>query len=175
VADGWCRVADGVTHLASAYLLRAPAGGRHVPVFVLGAVLPDLVSRVPALAAEEAVRQGVPVPQALVWCWTPLHLPAGILLVSLLLPFLFAEEERPAVCCALLGGGALHVALDLLQRHVGLGYLLLFPFSSRDFEVGLLGSEATVWAAPLLAAAAALLWGFRRRAAARRAGDVPRL
>ncbi len=52
--------------------------------------------------------------------------------------------------------------IDLTQRHVGLGYPLLVPFSSRDFELGVMGSEATVPWAPAIAAFTVGLWGLRR-------------
>ncbi len=129
---------------------------------VAGAVLPDLVSRAPSTVLGLVHSHLQPVPAVLLYCWHPLHLPAGILLYSLLLALLFPCDQRRAALTALLAGGALHVFLDLCQRHVGLGYPLLVPFSSRDFELGLMGSEATVPWAPLLATLTGTLWLLMR-------------
>jgi hypothetical protein len=90
------------------------------------------------------------IPEPLIYLWTPLHLPVGVLIGSGLLAFFFPEAERKESFTALTGGGMLHLAVDLLQRHLGVGYLLLFPFSLWDFELGWIGSEDTVYLAPLL-------------------------
>ena len=58
----------------------------------------------------------------------------------------------------LLGGMLLHMAIDLLQSHLGVGYPLLFPFSTHAVELGLIGSEATVPLALPLAVLAVWVW-----------------
>jgi hypothetical protein len=166
-------VADAVTHLCSgllAHVLGPPGPARRwAPLFVAGSVLPDLLSRAPSTVLGMVHSHLHPLPSFILYCWNPLHLPAGILLYSLLLALLFPQEQRRAALGALLLGGGLHVGIDLCQRHVGLGYPLLVPFSSRDFELGLMGSEATVPWAPVVAASTLLLWGtaawWRRRKA----------
>jgi hypothetical protein len=159
-------MADVVTHLCSGLLGEAasPAGPlrRWAPVFVAGTVLPDLLSRAPATLLGLVHSHLQPLHPMLLYCWNPLHLPMGILLYSLLLALLFPASQRRPALGALLAGGALHVAIDLGQRHVGLGYPLLVPFSSRDFELGLMSSEATVPWAPWIAAATLVLWGLAR-------------
>jgi hypothetical protein len=74
----------------------------------------------------------------------------GVVLQSYLVSLLFAENQRRSAFQNLVGGGLLHLAVDLLQFHFGMGYMLLFPFSTWDFEFGLLGSEATVPLVPVL-------------------------
>ena len=74
----------------------------------------------------------------------------GIVLGSAMLAYLFAEAERPAAFRALVGGGLLHMALDVLQRHLGVGYLLFYPFSTWDWEAAVIGSEDTVRALPVV-------------------------
>ena len=83
-----------------------------------------------------------------------------MLLSSTGLALLFPEAHRRQVLIALLGGMALHMGLDLLQDHLGQGYLLGFPFVRGSFELGWIGSEATVPAAPFLLALA--FWSWRR-------------
>jgi membrane-bound metal-dependent hydrolase YbcI (DUF457 family) len=150
-----------VTHLCSGLVGHALAPARlrpWAPLFVLGAVLPDLAARAPALVVHSIHDHLMELPPLLLYCWNPLHLPAGVLLICFMLTLLFPEHQRRPALTALLTGAALHVVLDLCQRHVGLGYPLLIPFSSRDFELGLMGSEATVGWAPFLALATGLLW-----------------
>jgi len=160
-------VPDAVTHLCSgllAHIPGVPAGAhRWAPVFVAGAVLPDILSRAPSTALGMVHSHLIPLPSLLLYCWGPLHLPSGILLYSLALTMLFPVFQRRAVLTALLAGATLHVLLDLTQRHVGLGYPLLVPFSSRDFEWGLVGSEASVPWAPWFALVTLALWGWLHR------------
>jgi hypothetical protein len=151
-------VADLVTHLCTALLpgalLRAPLA----PVVAFGTVLPDLFGRAVPLALERLYLRGWPVPPQLLWPWSALHEPVGWALVSLMGAALFVPQQRWRVLGALWLGGALHTGLDLLQDHHGEGYLLLAPFSTRDFELGLMGSEATVAVVGVVAAATVCAW-----------------
>jgi hypothetical protein len=143
-------VADLLTHGAAAVLVKAGLRGRFIPVFVLGTVMPDLCSRVPAIGLGYVHVHFARVPSLLTHGWQPLHQPVGLVLLAFLTSFLFAETVRTSVFWNLLGGMALHLGLDLLQSHHGAGYLLGFPFSDFAWELGVIGSEATVgWAIPL--------------------------
>jgi hypothetical protein len=148
--------------MSAAFLVKAVSRGPEVPVFVLGSLLPDLVSRVPAAAALFVNQHFFPVPAFWVYFWNPFHLPLGILLTCCGVSFLFPQQRRATVLPQLLAAGALHLLLDVLQRHTGLGYMLLYPFSTRDFEVGIIGSEASVGLAPFLLILVAALWRWRR-------------
>ena len=91
--------------------------------------------------------------------WEPMHQPVGLVVLAYLLCMFVPELIRLAVFWNLLGGMVLHMALDLLQNHHGVGYMLVFPFSTWGFEFACIGSEATVWVAPFLAF---LAWRYRR-------------
>ncbi len=151
-------MADLITHAAVGLLIKAATGRRHAAVFVAGSLLPDVLSRLPSMLMS-AARDVVDVPVLLIYGWDPLHMPAGMVVVSWGLSLLFPEPERRGVFVNLLAGMLVHLALDMLQSHLGVGYPLLFPFSTHAFELGLIGSEATVpFALPLAAVAAALWW-----------------
>ncbi len=156
-------MADLVTHWALAVLVKAGIGYRDVPLFVAGSLLPDLMARVPPLALELLARPLGGVPPWLSYVWVPMHLPAGMLVLAFSLSLLFPAEARRRVFANLLGGMALHLGVDLLQDHLGVGYQLLFPWWGQPFELGVYGSEASVWVAPFLAAAALTVWWRRRR------------
>jgi hypothetical protein len=143
-------VGDLLTHGAAAVLLKVGVRGRFIPVFVLGTVMPDLCSRVPAIGLGYVHVHLVRVSPFLTHGWQPLHQPIGLVLLAFLTCFLFQETVRSSVFWNLLGGMALHLGLDVLQSHHGAGYLLGFPFSDFAWELGVIGSEATVgWAIPL--------------------------
>ena len=160
-------MADLITHAAVGYLLHSvfPARWRwSAPVFVAGNVLPDLLSRLPSLGLR-VVAEVLPVPLAAIYLWEPLHMPAGMVLSSYAIALLSVAAGRRRVFWALLSGMGLHLGLDLLQDHLGVGYMLLYPLSTDTYELGLIGSEATVPLAPVLALLALLRWRWLRRAA----------
>jgi hypothetical protein len=117
--------------------------------------------------------RGWPVPNALIVPWGVLHEPIPLALVCVLLASCAVERERREVFFGLVGGCALHLALDLFQDHHGHGYYLLAPLWLGRFEVGWIGSEATVPLAPWLAAATALTWLARRAIGQARARSSP--
>jgi len=143
-------VADLITHGCVAVLFRlgqqSPGG---VASFVAGTCLPDL-SRVPAMLFTRLRYDAPWIPEWLCYVWGPLHVPVGVLLQSYGVALLFRDEQRRAAFLNLVLGGFLHLAVDVLQFHFGQGYLLLFPFSTWDWELGWIGSEATVPLVPVL-------------------------
>lgn len=151
-------MADLVTHVAVVLLPAAITRWRLAPIAAIGALLPDALGRAVPLGLERLCALGAPIPASAMWPWAALHEPAGWLATSTLLACAFVERDRARVWGALCVGGLAHTALDVLQFHHGNGYPLLAPLSSRTFELGWLGSEATVgWAGPL-AIATALAW-----------------
>jgi hypothetical protein len=157
-------MADLITHTCAALLCKAVTCGAvsretdpkawplppTVATFVLGTCLPDLFGRVPSMALT-TLRWSLPsIPEWTIYVWGPLHMPFGILVMSVLVAQLFGEGARRTAAVQLAAGGLLHMAVDLLQSHLGAGYLLLFPFSMWDFELGVIGSEDTVRIVPLL-------------------------
>ena len=152
-------MADLVTHAASAVLVKSATGWRYPAVFVLGTLAPDVFCRIPAIVLGAIHNFMVELPPAATHIWQPLHQPVGMILLAYLMCLFFKDTVRRPVFWNLLGGMALHLALDLIQDHQGAGYQLFFPLDSRGYELGLMGSEATVfWAIPL-----AVLAGFMVR------------
>jgi len=154
-------VADLITHACSALIPGAFVRTRLLGPVVIGAVLPDLVSRLPATVLELLRHGGLAIPGWLSMPWGVLNEPFALVLVCLLLAQAFRTSDRWLVFRGLLVGCALHVGLDVLQDHHGDGYLLLFPLSRARFELGWIDSEATVVWAPWLALLTAGLWGVR--------------
>ena len=163
-------MADLVTHAAVALLLKAATSRRHAAVFVAGTLLPDLLSRVPSMIIS-ASRAFIDVPNLLIYGWDPLHTPAGMVLSAYAISLLFVAEGRRGVFVNLLGGMFLHMGIDLLQSHLNVGYPLLFPFSTHAYELGLIGSEATVPFAIPLALLAAWVWRRGRNVGAAQSSE----
>jgi hypothetical protein len=134
-----------------------------VAAVAVGTVMPDVFGRAVPLALDAARRAGGPIPEPVIWPWAALHEPFGWALASVLIAMSFVEHERWPVLRALWLGAAIHTLLDVLQDHHGQGYLLLAPCSSNTFELGWIGSEATVGVAVPLAVVTALAWIVRRR------------
>ena len=162
---GWCFVADLITHWSLAVLLKAGTGWRNVPYFVAGTLLPDFMARVPPLVVELLSRPFGGAPPWASYVWVPMHLPAGMVVLSAVLCLLCPVHLRRAVFANLLGGMALHLGIDLLQDHQGVGYQLFFPLWGRPFEFGVVGSEDSVVVAPVLGLMALGVWWRRRRRA----------
>ena len=158
-------VADLLTHGLIAALARGP---RHPDATLLwlvsGVIFPDLLSRAPLLAVRELQGHGL-------MTWVPLssdrlligmnapHTPVGIalvaLLVAMLLPQWFVSPQSRLRVASLIGaGGALHLAVDVVQRHLEPGYFILYPFSVERWELGWFRSDGSVLSLPVLA----LLW-----------------
>lgn len=160
-------MADGMTHLALAALPAPWIRWRLWPAVGLGTVLPDLVSRVPGLALDVVHAHVMALPEAAFWPWGVLHEPIGFISVAALLVSPMAPAVRWRTWAALCLGGALHLGLDVLQDHHGEGYRLLAPFGTGRYELGLVGSEATVTLAPGLAFGVVVALAVWSRRAAR--------
>lgn len=167
-------MADLVTHLCTVLLPGAFVRSRFVPIAALGVLLPDLSARAVPVAIGSAIEAGLPLPLEAVWPWSAFHEPLGVVLVATGLSLLFVERDRRGVWRALVLGGAAHLCLDLLQDHHGRGYALLAPFSTLTFELGWIGSEATVAWAPALALLTAIAWTVRFWRARQQPATSPR-
>lgn len=127
---------DLVTHVMAGYGLQRALWPRLSPWFLIGAVLPDILTR----------------PFTILWpgsfWWTmPLHTPMGLLLVCAAIGLL---AGRTVSVFGNLGAGVLaHLFLDLFQAHLAGSYYLLFPFSWRSVEVDLMWPETTLYLLPL--------------------------
>jgi hypothetical protein len=155
-------VADLMTHLATGLVCKGATRGRYTSVLLAGTVLPDVGARVPALLFSALGKAGIETPHELTFAFEILHMPIGILLVCYALSLCFVASLRRPVFTNLLAGATLHLLLDLAQGHLGVGYLLAYPFSTVDFEFGWIGTEATVKIAPVVFSLSLLFWWFRR-------------
>ena len=152
-------MADLVTHLCTALLPKALFGGRHTAVFALGTAMPDVVARVPGLALGLVLGDAVPEP--LIRVVEVAHQPLGSALMCMVAAWVFPQQDRLRAMLCLTAGAWLHLAVDVLQDHQGQGYFLLAPFHLGRFELGCMGSEATVAWAPWLALITAVAWAVR--------------
>lgn len=145
---------DLATHAITGYLLSRPAPVRKQAAWIVtGAVLPDVLNRVPTMVFSD-----------LSWALMPLHTPFTIFLccyaLALLLP---TQPLRTNVCIALIAGAATHFCLDALQRHIGPGYVWLFPFSWASSNWGVFWPEDSLRFLPVLCAVAAGVWFVENR------------
>ncbi|MCB9758280.1 MAG: metal-dependent hydrolase [Alphaproteobacteria bacterium] len=155
-------MADLVTHIATALIVKAVTRAPHTGVLVLGVVLPDLAARGPTVVFSRLSLWGASLPDWMVHGFGVLHMPLGFLALTLLVSLAFVPEDRGRAWGQLLAGCALHLGVDLLQFHVGVGYPLLYPFSTWHYELGWMGTEDSVTVAPWLFAASAAAWWWRR-------------
>ncbi|RPI29641.1 MAG: hypothetical protein EHM61_00860 [Acidobacteria bacterium] len=129
---------DLVTHVIAGYGLQR--GFRLTPWFLIGAILPDILTR----------------PFTIVWpgsfWWTmPLHTPVGLTLFCAAIAFLHRPGIRASVFLNLGAGAFLHVVLDLFQAHLAGSYYLFFPFSWHSVEIDLIWPETSLYLLPLWA------------------------
>jgi len=138
---------DLITHLCSAQVTRRLIRVRLFPVFALGAILPDIISR--------PVHILFPVTS---WYVAPFHSPLVCLLYCLLLSLLFAPSIRRACFGWLCAGVALHLALDSLQKQVcPIYYFWLFPFSWWTWDADLFWPAQALLFLPVTIAITALV------------------
>jgi hypothetical protein len=152
---------DLLTHLCAAQLLRRGLLARRFPLFALGTILPDIISRPIHILFPSAY----PFVQ-------PLHSPAVCAVYCALVSLLFVPPIRREAFACLLAGAALHLALDACQRQVGPEYLWLFPFSWRPGSIGLFWPEQALFLLPATLAATAAVSALRGRRARRAAAGM---
>jgi len=141
---------DLMTHFAVAHLARRvrehgdfSVAPMNAALFYLGTLLPDLIAKPASILFSQS---------RAMWLTMPAHTPAGILLVCYMLAMLYPEEKRKSYMKCLMAGTALHLALDLLQKHVSQGtYYLFFPFTWLTWHIPLFWPSDSVLAIlPLL-------------------------
>ena len=129
---------DLITHCSVAYLFKWIFRDK-LALFVLGTILPDLLTRGLFLIFP-----------FLVPFLTPLHTPLVLIFVCYFLCLFFQESIRKGVFVALLSGSYLHLLLDLFQIHIGKEeYIWFYPFSWKSYEIGLFWPETSVLTIPL--------------------------
>lgn len=132
---------DIATHVLAAYLFKKASGINPLALFLLGTMLPDILSRPLYMLFP-----------GLFWAVRPFHSIFVIALVCLLISYLFPEAARKSTLKVLFAGAMLHLFLDLLQKTIYGGYPWLFPFSTYSPSLGLFWPEDPLFALPFLAA-----------------------
>lgn len=142
---------DLLAHTAVARLVVLPARDPvRVLLVLFGSVLPDLASKTIEMFVVSPIYTAIPS-----------HSLPGTFLQAFAISFFFSESIRPAAFRDILLGEILHVALDLLKTSATVGYLFLYPFTTRGFEAGLIHSEDSVYLAPLFLLILLLPWRTR--------------
>ena len=102
---------DLFAHFASAYLpSRYQRLRQYDALLVLGAALPDLLSRIPIIIFVRFF--DLPV----VYFFRALHTPIGVILACYTLSFLFERSIRLKSFLSLVVGSFSHLVLDLMQQ-----------------------------------------------------------
>lgn len=127
---------DWLAHILVAYILCCILGIKfkvfskeNTAIVMVGALIPDIVK---AGLIFDSLGMDV-------WDFiAPLHTPIGSMLSAALFSLLFEFEERKRIFYLLILGASTHYALDFLLMHVSGGMLLLFPFSWRAWQLGVI-------------------------------------
>lgn len=147
-------MADLLTHYVSARVAGVGLRDRATAmVFALGVFYPDLLGKplgwIPWL--PDLVE-------------APTHSPVGLIFACGAACLLFAPDFRRRAFWALYAGSLLHVFVDLLKSYLGRGaVMLLHPFSTRGFELGLYRTEDVFYLLPANLGILAILWVVGRR------------
>ena len=151
---------DLAVHLAAASVTRRVLPGRAARMGLLvGTCLPDVaykgLNRVLGLPRDHAILVETPV---------------GLLLLCYAASFLFVEEERRAAFGGLAAGCALHLLLDSLKSHLGMGGILVgLPLWWTPLRLEVYSPEQSVYITlPAVALALGVEWALRRWRARRR-------
>jgi hypothetical protein len=159
-------VADLLTHVSTALLVKAGTRRPYAVLLATGVVLPDIGSRMPGILFELIGGRGdLPLVGVLLGSGL-FHTPIGILCGSMLIALCFVEAQRKAVFWNLAAGGGLHLGLDVMQGHLTDGYQLWVPLSYEGTDLGWISSEFTVWVAPFVLPLSIWVWWRRRPSSA---------
>jgi hypothetical protein len=150
---------DLFAHFVSGYLPgESRPQGRNDALLVTGAILPDLLTRVPQIVFNNFM--GFNVNQF----FSALHTPVGFGLFCYLLALFFPEDGRKKVFTLLLAGSLLHFFLDLMQAQFYKGvYMPFFPFSLETTQWGLFHYNDSIYLFPILLAITAITYWRRRK------------
>jgi membrane-bound metal-dependent hydrolase YbcI (DUF457 family) len=147
-------MADLFSHFAAASLPASAVRDRRIAaLLVAGTFLPDLAAKGlywVARAKSEFTE--------------PTHSLAGLLLLSYGAALFVEERLRRDAFFAIFAGGVIHVLVDLLKDHLGMGAARLFyPFSTFSPELGLVDSLNVFQLIPFDLAALGIAWMIRRK------------
>ena len=162
---------DLLTHFLSAYILaKWTVHSRAMrSIFYLGAVLPDLLSRLPSILLEFILKR---YSGEMSWFFTNFHSPFIVFWFSLLISQFF-QKDRRKIFFILLSGAGFHFILDFFQRHVEPVYFWLFPFSWKRWEIGLFWADSSIYAIPILLCGILIIEGISLLFSSQRPGIRP--
>ena len=137
---------DLFAHFASGYLISRDSRLRaHTALIVLGAVLPDLLTRLPEIILDRFL--GLNVYHAV----EIFHSPMILCLVAFVFSLLMDPVIRTKAFIWILFGSLVHVLFDLMQSQFGESiYMPYFPFSFVRVEFGFFHFNASIAAFPIL-------------------------
>ena len=149
---------DLFAHFASAYLpSRYKRLCQYDALLVLGAILPDLLARIPIIILVRWLE--LPV----VYFFRALHTPIVVILSCYMLSFLFERSIRFKSFLSLAAGSFLHLVLDLMQQQFFEGvYMPFVPFSIKTAQWGWFHYNASLLIFPLLFVFVLFFW-FREK------------
>jgi hypothetical protein len=119
---------DWITHLGSGYLLYRPISLKDMRLLLLGAILPDIISRMSCILADIF---NIVLPRY--YQLEAFHTPFMLIMLAL---FISLFNTRFWRCFGLVtAGGVLHILLDMCDTKLtGFGQLLLYPFNYKTFQ-----------------------------------------
>lgn len=154
-------MADMISHTLVGYILKKSSSSQKgMAAFLVGCCLPDFLMHGPGVGIQIFCDLfSREQPYLLLMGLGVLHDPLGYTIFCFWISrFLKGPENQKLLFQNLLLGGALHYLLDIIQIHLNPGYLPLFPLANSPFEVGLIGSETSLYFVPLWILLSLLLW-----------------
>jgi membrane-bound metal-dependent hydrolase YbcI (DUF457 family) len=139
---------DLLTHVLAAYVVGTLAARRmdyvanwHVPILMIGSVLPDL-SKLYLAVSEHSVSGVIGAP----FSWEGLHTLGPIVFLSLAGALLFCHRHQRTAFAGLISGAVLHLGLDsLLIRADGHVPSYFFPITWWQYPSGNVYLSSDIW------------------------------
>lgn len=141
---------DLITHCLASRIILLGKFKKYLLLFVVGTILPDVLSRIPAFFLAGCYRCS--------WFVAVIHSPLTLILFVLLLSLLFKKPLKALL--SLFFGMLFHLFLDTFQRHLGGGYYWFFPVSFKAQELGLFWPETSLYFIPPLICLALFIYGL---------------
>lgn len=154
---------DLLTHVLIAYALAGlvvwstSVPDRYLPVVLVGTAAPDAMKATVLLEITSGTIVGIS------YSFWGLHTLGGVVVLGGIGALTLRGTDRRAGFAALLGGGTIHLLLDLFVIRVdGVAPPYLFPVSGWLPPAGNLYASTDTWTIPVALAAALSVWVLRR-------------
>lgn len=154
---------DLLTHVLIAYAVAGIAAwgtafpDRYLPVVLVGTVAPDAMKATVLLEITSGTIVGIP------YSFWGLHTLGGVVVLGGIGALTLRDADRRAGFGALLGGGAIHLFLDLFVIRVdGVAPPYFFPASGWLPPAGNLYASTDIWTILVALAVALSVWVLRR-------------